>query len=110
MEKLREAQELSAEDEIEALPEKDTAAKKSSAPAPAAKVQKAPVYGQEAKLQKLELKIAELEATLKMYEVKMNMPENQTDAEAMMSLTADYEAAQAKLDAAYEEWESLAES
>ena len=109
-EKLREAQELSAEDEIEALPEKDTAAKKSSAPAPAAKVQKAPVYGQEAKLQKLELKIAELEATLKMYEVKMNMPENQTDAEAMMSLTADYEAAQAKLDAAYEEWESLAES
>ena len=45
-----------------------------------------------------------------MYEVKMNMPENQTDAEAMMSLTADCEAAQAKLDAAYEEWESLAES
>ena len=68
------------------------------------------MYGQGAKLQKLELKIAELEATLKMYEVKMNMPENQTDAEAMMSLTEAYEAAQAELDDAYEKWETLAES
>lgn len=108
--KLREAQELAAEDSSQTLPEKGAAAKKASAPVQPVKVQKAPVYGQEAKLQKLELKIAELEATLKMYEVKMNMPENQTDAEAMMSLTAEYEGAQAKLDEAYEEWESLAES
>ena len=102
---------MAAENNPQSLPEKDTAAKKPSAPVQqTAKIQKAPVYGQEAKLQKLELKIAELEATLKMYEVKMNMPENQTDAEAMMSLTAAYEAAQAELDDAYEKWETLAES
>lgn len=109
-EKIREAEALAAENNPQELPEKDTAAKKPSVPVQAVKVQKAPVYGQEAKLQKLELKIAELEATVKMYEVKMNMPENQTDAEAMMSLTKEYEEAQAKLDAAYEEWEMLAES
>ena len=109
-EKVREAAALAAEDTPQSLPEKDTAAKKPSASVQTAKIQKAPVYGQEAKLQKLELKIAELEATLKMYEVKMNMPENQTDAEAMMSLTAAYEAAQAELDDAYEKWETLAES
>ena len=84
-EKVREAAALAAEDTPQSLPEKDTAAKKPSASVQTAKIQKAPVYGQEAKLQKLELKIAELEATLKMYEVKMNMPENQTDAEAMMT-------------------------
>ena len=109
-EKVREAEALAAENNPQSLPEKDTAAKKPSAPVQTAKVQKAPVYGQGAKLQKLKLKIAELEATLKMYEVKMNMPENQTDAEAMMSLTEAYEAAQAELDDAYEKWETLAES
>lgn len=48
------------------------------------------------------MKIAELEATIKMYEVQMNMPQNQTDADAMMELTKEYEAAQAQLDEAYE--------
>ena len=48
------------------------------------------------------MKIAELEATIKMYEVQMNMPQNQTDADAMMELTREYEAAQAQLDEAYE--------
>ena len=70
---------------------------------------KAPVYGQAAKLEKIEMKIAELEATIKMYEVQMNMPQNQTDADAMMELTREYEAAQAQLDEAYEKWEALSE-
>lgn len=109
-EKLREAEALAAENNPQEMPEKGTAPKKPSVPVQAVKVQKASAYGQEAKLQKLELKIAELEATVKMYEVKMNMPENQTDAEAMMSLTTEYEEAQAKLDEAYEAWEELAES
>ena len=71
---------------------------------------KAPAYGQAAKLEKIEMKIAELEATIKMYEVQMNMPQNQTDADAMMELTREYEAAQAQLDEAYEKWEALSES
>ena len=54
--------------------------------------------------------VAELEATIKMYEVQMNMPQNQTDADAMMELTKEYEVAQAQLDEAYEKWEALSES
>ena len=68
------------------------------------------IDGQAAKLEKIEMKIAELEATIKMYEVQMNMPQNQTDADAMMELTREYEAAQAQLDEAYEKWEALSES
>ena len=84
---------------------------KKAEPAPAVKAPaKAPAYGQAAKLEKIEMKIAELEATIKMYEVQMNMPQNQTDADAMMELTKEYEAAQAQLDEAYEKWEALSES
>ena len=84
---------------------------KKAEPAPAVKAPaKAPAYGQAAKLEKIEMKIAELEATIKMYEVQMNMPQNQTDADAMMELTREYEAAQAQLDEAYEKWEALSES
>lgn len=55
------------------------------------------------------MKIAELEATLKMYEVQMNLPDVQTDADKMMELTRLYDETQAQLDAAYETWEQLSE-
>ena len=61
------------------------------------------------KLEKIEMKIAELEATLKMYEVQMNLPDVQTDADKMMELTRLYDETQAQLDAAYETWEQLSE-
>jgi len=55
------------------------------------------------------MKIAEWEATLKMYDFQMNLPENQTNAETMMALTEQYEETQKKLDKAYEKWETLSE-
>ena len=116
-EKVREAQEAAEKVAAEAqgssqAQEKAAApAVKKAEPAPAVKAPaKAPAYGQAAKLEKIEMKIAELEATIKMYEVQMNMPQNQTDADAMMELTKEYEAAQAQLDEAYEKWEALSES
>ena len=66
-------------------------------------------YGKAAKLEKIEMKIAELEATLKMYEVQMNQAENQTDADKMVELTQSYENTQQKLDEYYEKWEELAD-
>ena len=66
-------------------------------------------YGKAAKLEKIEMKIAELEATLKMYEVQMNQTENQTDADKMVELTQSYENTQQKLDEYYEKWEELAD-
>ena len=116
-EKVREAQEAAekAAAEVQAASpvhkEASPAVKKAEA-APTQVVKappKAPAYGQAAKLEKIEMKIAELEATIKMYEVQMNMPQNQTDADAMMELTREYEAAQAQLDEAYEKWEALSE-
>ena len=116
-EKVREAQEAAEKVAAEAqgssqAQEKAAApAVKKAEPAPAVKAPaKAQAYGQAAKLEKIEMKIAELEATIKMYEVQMNMPQNQTDADAMMELTKEYEAAQAQLDEAYEKWEALSES
>ena len=75
----------------------------------AQKEEQARLRKKENDLKKCEEKIAELEATIKMYEVQMNMPQNQTDADAMMELTREYEAAQAQLDEAYEKWEALSE-
>ena len=116
-EKVREAQEAAEKVAAEGqgsspAHEKEAApAARKAEPAPAVKAPaKAPAYGQAAKLEKIEMKIAELEATIKMYEVQMNMPQNQTDADAMMELTKEYEAAQAQLDEAYEKWEALSES
>lgn len=118
-EKVREAQEAAEKAAAEGqgsspAHEKETAlAAKKAEPLAAQAVKapaKAPAYGQAAKLEKIEMKIAELEATIKMYEVQMNMPQNQTDADAMMELTREYEAAQAQLDEAYEKWEALSES
>ena len=116
-EKVREAQEAAEKAAAEGqgsspAHEKEAApAARKAEPAPAVKAPaKAPAYGQAAKLEKIEMKIAELEATIKMYEVQMNMPQNQTDADAMMELTREYEAAQAQLDEAYEKWEALSES
>ena len=76
--------------------------------APKPKAKEMP-YGQAQKLEKVELKIAELEATLKMYEVQLNDPSNQADPDKLMALTKDYEETQAKLDDAYTKWEELAE-
>ena len=56
------------------------------------------------------MKISELEATVKMYEFQLNQPENQTDPEKAMELTALYERTQAELEAAYEKWEELSEA
>lgn len=117
--KEREAAEQAALDEAEknggkALVKRPAAApvKKETAP-PAVvsdkKTAKTPSYGTAQKLEKIELKIAELEATMKMYEVQMNMPENQTDAEQMMTLTKQYEDTKSVLDKAYQTWENLSE-
>ncbi len=113
-EKVREAEEIAAQEKAEkaeppqkketggtvSAPEKTTAPKRRP---------KQPVYGQAAKLEKIELKIAELEATLKMYEVQMNRPETQTNAAQMMELTALYEKTKTALDDAYDAWADLAE-
>jgi ATP-binding cassette subfamily F protein 3 len=120
-EKEREKEELAAQaaqESGQAVPQKATAlpvaamsrevvAKKEVPPAPIRKEQS---YGTTQKIEKIEMKIAELEATIKMYEFQMNQPENQTDADKMLELTKQYEEAQAKLDAAYEKWEALSES
>ena len=78
----------------------------SETPRPA---KKEPSYGTAKKLEKLELKIAELEATLKMYEFQLNQPENQTDPEKAVELTGLYEETQQKLDEAYDAWGELSE-
>ncbi|MCI1822510.1 MAG: ABC-F family ATP-binding cassette domain-containing protein [Megasphaera sp.] len=72
-------------------------------------VRKTSLYGAAKKLENIEMKIAEWEATLKMYDFQMNLPENQTNAETMMALTEQYEETQKKLDKAYEKWETLSE-
>ncbi len=116
-EKEREAAELAAQAMAEAGHTEPARRQESIAPAPKppantpqpAPRQKPPAYGTAAKLEKIELKIAELEATLKMYEVQMNQPELQSDAAKMVELTAQYEEAQHALDAAYETWESQSE-
>ncbi len=79
---------------------------KAGLPAP---IQKKESYGTALKLDKVEMKIAELEATLKMYDYQMNEPENQTDAAKMVELTQAYEETEKKLDEAYEKWEQLSE-
>lgn len=119
-EKEKEAADLAAQELAERLAEegqKKTTASKAAAPAEKPikeeKTQpkrKEPAYGTALKVEKIEMKIAELEATLKMYDVEMNLPQNQTDPDKMMELTAAYEDTQSKLDEAYETWEQLSEA
>lgn len=66
-------------------------------------------YSTAQKLEKAEMKIAELEATVKMYEFQLNERENQTDPEKSMALTKQLEETQQELDDWYEKWETLAE-
>lgn len=119
-EKEREKEELAAQELLEkadttqkkediflaAAESKATTAKKSNAEGT---IRKTPLYGAAKKLENIEMKIAELEATLKMYDFQMNLTENQTSAETMMTLTEQYEETQKKLDEAYEKWEILSE-
>ena len=79
---------------------------KAGLPAPVPK-RETPVNTQ--KIDRIEMKIAELEATIKMYEFQMNQSENQTDPEKMIELTNLYEETQKQLDDAYEKWETLNE-
>ena len=72
-------------------------------------MKKAPSYGTARKLEQIEMKIAELEATVKMYEFQLNQPENQTDPDKAMELTELYECTQQKLDEAYDTWAELSE-
>ena len=115
-EKVREAEERAAQEVAEreaetaaAKPKPAAAAAKAEPPAKKGPARKEPPYGTALKLEKIEMKIAELEATLKMYEVQMNLPDVQTDADKMMELTRLYDETQAQLDAAYETWEQLSE-
>ena len=115
-EKVREAEERAAQELAEreaetaaAKPKPAAAAAKAEPPAKKGPARKEPSYGTALKLEKIEMKIAELEATLKMYEVQMNLPDVQTDADKMMELTRLYDETQAQLDAAYETWEQLSE-
>lgn len=116
-EKERETAELAAQALAETAPATPKA-KTVSAEKPAVKPVQAEIakpkvkeisYGAAQKLERMELKIAELEATIKMYEVQMNAPEIQLDAEKLMNLTKEYEETQEKLDKAYETWEMLSE-
>lgn len=116
-EKEREAAELAAQaaaEREEHLPKKETpkpvtAAPKEKTVTATKPKEKEMSYGQAQKLEKIEMKIAELEATVKMYEVQLNDPVNQADTEKMMALTKEYETTQAKLEDAYATWETLAE-
>ena len=115
-EKVREAEERAAQELAEreaetaaAKPKPAAAAAKAEPPAKKGPARKEPPYGTALKLEKIEMKIAELEATLKMYEVQMNLPDVQTDADKMMELTRLYDETQAQLDAAYDTWEQLSE-
>lgn len=114
-EKVQEAADIAAQEAAEGeggrkAPEPKKQAPEKSAPAASPKAA-APktLYGKEGKLEKIELKIAELEATLKMYEVQMNRQENQTDAAKMTELTALYGETKKALDEAYDAWAALAE-
>lgn len=71
-------------------------------------VKKERSYSTTRNLEKAEMKIAELEATVKMYEFQLNEWENQTDPEKSMALTKLLEEAQKELDEWYEKWEALA--
>lgn len=72
-------------------------------------VKKTPSYGTARKLEQIEMKIAELEATVKMYEFQLNQPENQTDPDKALELTGLYETTKQKLDEAYDTWAELSE-
>ena len=96
-----------AEPATEKLPSKPAAAPvKNTFPSPAAaapvKENRTPVNT--ARLERAEMKIAELEATLKMYEVQMN----DASPEDLIRLTKDYEETEAALAVAYEKWGELA--
>jgi ATP-binding cassette subfamily F protein 3 len=115
-EKEREAAELAAQELAEQEKDKvkaSPAAVKSPARAVPAVESRLPfqkkTYGAAQKIAQIEMKIAELEATIKMYEVQMNEPANQIDSAKMMELTNLYEETRLKLDAAYEKWEILSE-
>lgn len=114
-EKVQEAADIAAQEAAEGEggrkapePKKQAAEKSAPAASPKAAAPKT-LYGKEGKLDKIELKIAELEATLKMYEVQMNQQENQTDAAKMTELTALYGETKKALDEAYDAWAALAE-
>ena len=79
---------------------------KKDAPPP---VKKTLSYGTARKLEQIEMKIAELEATVKMYEFQSNQPENQTDPDKALELTGLYETTKQKLDEAYDTWAELSE-
>lgn len=66
-------------------------------------------YMQAKKLEETETEIARLEATLKMYEVQIQNPALQEDAEAMAETAAQMEATNKRLAELYEIWEQLAQ-
>ena len=115
-EKVREAEERAAQElaeqeaeRAEARPKQAAGTNKTAEDGKKREARKEPSYGTALKMEKIEMKIAELEATLKMYEVQMNQPDVQTDADKMMELTRLYDETQKQLDAAYETWEHLSE-
>lgn len=66
-------------------------------------------FMQAKKLEETETEIARLEATLKMYEVQIQNPALQEDAEALAETAAQMEATTKKLAELYETWEQLAQ-
>lgn len=73
------------------------------------RVKKGNAYQTEKILDKTEMKIAELEATKKMYEYELNDPSNHDDSHKLAALTADYEKTTSALEEAYSKWERLSE-
>ena len=66
-------------------------------------------FTKQKKLDEVEMKIAELEATVKMYHIQLENPELQTDLSQYETVVAALEATEEKLNIQYEMWEHLSE-
>ena len=66
-------------------------------------------FTKQKKLDEVEMKIAELEATVKMYHMQLENPELQTDLSQYETVVAALEETEEKLNVQYEMWEQLSE-
>lgn len=68
------------------------------------------LYMVEKQLSEVEIEIARLEATMKMYEMQLANPAVQSDVEEMTAVSTQMEATNASLQELYERWEELSEA
>ncbi len=113
-EKVKEQEAIEAEKQAEEdakkqelRPKKETAPAKSTEPRAEKNTQN--TYIAEKQLEETEMKIAQAEATKKMYEYELNNPANYQDSEKMASLSQAYEDTKRELEELYKKWETLSE-